>query len=538
MLRSLFGMSLRRMVFLLLVVVCAVLPMGLMAYKLYVLDYPLSGLIPATSYMVDVNMDVTGHGDNIQVKTYLPRTDARQLITGEENASGAFVLELQADALNRQAVWNAEAVEGTHAIRYSYTVQAESVRYDIPSGLPISATQPAELQGYLVAEEGIQVGDPLITEELKRVVPEERPDALSALTRIHRHLQDDFANRNFSGYTDALTALKLGEASCNGKSRLFAAMARGLGMPARLVGGIILEPGSKRTSHQWVEIYLGGHWVPFDTINDHFASIPGNYLALYYGDEALFRHTGNVNFHYSFKTKKRLVPRREVQESLGGSSWNILNLYSVFERIGIPQNLLKIVLMIPFGALVVVIFRNVVGLETFGTFLPALIAAAARDTGIWWGLAGFLTILLVAATVRKALDWVHLLHSPKMAIMLTVVVITMLSLSVAAVNAGLFDLAHVSLFPIAILAITAERIALIDAEQGFLQVARITVATMVVIVACYWVMDSLFLQSMVLAFPEVLLIIIALNLWLGKWIGMRVSEFVRFRRLIFTGKES
>jgi hypothetical protein len=29
-----------------------------------------------------------------------------------------------------------------------------------------------------------------------------------------------------------------------------------------------------------------------------------------------------------------------------------------------------------------------------------------------------------------------------------------------------------------------------------------------------------------------LLVVIALNLWLGKWIGIRVLEFVRFRRLI------
>jgi len=59
-------------------------------------------------------------------------------------------------------------------------------------------------------------------------VPAENRTVLDVLTRIHRHLQDNIANRNFSGYTDALTALKLGEASCNGKSRLFVAMARKL----------------------------------------------------------------------------------------------------------------------------------------------------------------------------------------------------------------------------------------------------------------------------------------------------------------------
>jgi len=55
----------------------------------------------------------------------------------------------------------------------------------------------------------------------------------------------------------------------------------------------------------------------------------------------------------------------------------------------------------------------------------------------------------------------------------------------------------------------------------------------VVIAGCYVIMDSLFLQSVTLAFPEVLMLVIALNLWLGKWIGLRFSEFIRFRHLIF-----
>jgi len=103
------------------------------------------------------------------------------------------------------------------------------------------------------------------------------------------------------------------------------------------------------------------------------------------------------------------------------------------------------------------------------------------------------------------------------------------------VHTGLFDLAHISLFPIAILAITAERFAIIEVEQGLREALHITSVTLLVIAACYAVMDSLFLQSMILTFPELLLVVIALNLWLGKWVGMRLLEFVRFRHIILKG---
>ncbi len=523
----------RRWAFYLLMAGLLLLPLSLMGYKLFVLDYPLKGLIPALSYQVELGMQVDGHGEDINVSTYLPRSDSRQLVLEEQNASGRFLLSQQGEGGDRVASWQGNAVEGVHDIRYTYLVQTKQVRYELPENMPIPERYPEELEAYLQEEEGVQVNDPLIQLNINTVLPpEDERDVADTLRRIHRHLQDNLRNRNFSGYTDALTALKLGEASCNGKSRLFVAMARRVNIPARLVGGFIMESGSKRTSHQWVEAYVNGHWVPFDTINDHFAEIPANFLTLYRGDKVLFHHTANVNFQYAFKTVKRMVPRYEAQQALQDSFLNVLNFYAMFERVGISQDLLKVLLMIPLGAFITVVFRNVIGLETFGTFLPALIAAAARETGLLWGMIGFVLIIVATALVRKGLDWLQLLHSPKMAVILAVVVMLMMGMTVGGVNAGLFELAQMTLFPIAILAITAERFAITVEEQGMGHAMRIMSMTLVVIAAAYAVMNSLFMQSLMLAFPELLLVVMALNIWLGRWIGMRLSEFIRFRRLI------
>ncbi|MDQ6978192.1 MAG: 7TM domain-containing protein, partial [Ghiorsea sp.] len=282
-----------------------------------------------------------------------------------------------------------------------------------------------------------------------------------------------------------------------------------------------------------VEVYINGYWVPFDTINNHFAELPANFLTLYYGDKVLFYHSSNVNFKYMFSMTKKLVAKASLRENLDDSILNIANVYQAFEGVGISQNLLKIILMIPIGALVTVIFRNVIGLETFGTFLPALIASAARDTGLFWGSVGFVLVIVLTALVRRGMDWLQLLHSPKMAILLTVVVMIILGATVVSTNLGLNQLAHLSLFPIAILAITAERFSIFEAEHGLWKAFKVTLATLVVVAAAYTVMESQFLQSMFLAFPELLFVLIALNLWLGRWIGMRVTEFFRFRKLIW-----
>lgn len=522
----------KRSAYILVFMILAAIPMASISYKLFALGYPLGDLVPVINYQVDVSMRVDGHGEDINIGVYLPKSDQRQSITEETNTSGRFAFSVQSDGDNRLATWTGNSISGQHVMIYSYTAQAQHFRFELPRSLPIPTEYAAELHEYLKPEPGIQVDDPMIAATLKELFPTQPPDVLTALTVIHRHLQDNFANRDFSGYTDALTALKLGEASCNGKSRLFVALTRKLNLPSRLAGGLVMEQGVKRVSHQWVEVYINGHWVPFDTVNDHFAEIPSHYLTLYRGDKYLFRHTANVNFQYFFKINKRLMPRHEAMATLGHSALNAISLYTMFERVGISQNLLKIIIMLPLGALVTVIFRNVIGVETFGTFLPALIAAAARETGLLWGIVGFTLIILISAAIRKGLDWMQLLHSPKMAVMFTMVVIIMMTLTALAVHFGFFEFAHITLFPIAILAITAERFALIETEQGFRRALQIMAATLIVTSACYAVMDSLFLQSVVLAFPELLLICIALNLWLGKWMGMRLMEFLRFRRLI------
>jgi hypothetical protein len=427
--------------------------------------------------------------------------------------------------MNRRAVWSGQAVPDGVQIAYAFSVLTQSVEYDLDSALPVPKQTPASVSAYLRPERDIQVDDP----EIRRTVEQIGAHQGSLLERIQRiyDYTAKLAPRAFKGTTDALTALRLGEASCNGRSRLFVALARATGIPARLVGGLILEAGAKRTSHQWVEAYAGGHWVPFCPTNGHFARLPANYLVLYRGDEALFAHTADVNFDYRFQTSTRQIPSPKAK-----TAFQLVNVWAMFERLGLPFTLLRTLLMLPLGALIVVLFRNVVGIPTFGTFLPALIAAAASQTGALWGVVGVLVVVGVVATVRWAMQRLQLLHSPTLAILLAAVTTTMLGMSLLAERLGVAELTRISLFPIAVLAITAERFYLSLTENGGRIAAQELAGTIVVILGCYVLMSSLALQVLVIGYPEVLLVVVALNIYLGRGTGMRLSEYVRFHGLL------
>ncbi len=230
----------------------------------------------------------------------------------------------------------------------------------------------------------------------------DRGNAVAVVRAAFDYTSKVIRSVDLKGTTDAITTLRLGEASCGGKSRLFAALCRAGGIPARLVGGLILKDGTWRSSHIWAEAWIAGRWVPFCPLNGYFAEIPSHYLILYYGDQPLLTHSVDINFNYYFHGKKVLAPPSEAMQAAKKFPAGTLSLWWAFEQVRIPLNLLKIILMIPFGALVVVLARNVIGIETFGTFMPALMAVAFRDTGLAWGLMLFLAILLFGGIIRCA----------------------------------------------------------------------------------------------------------------------------------------
>jgi 7 transmembrane helices usually fused to an inactive transglutaminase/Transglutaminase-like superfamily len=498
---------------------------GLMGYKVARLGYSLKDVLPVTQYEVTYVLSFDGHGQDVRVRSFLPSSDAHQTVTEERDVSSGLHLAQAMNGANRVATWTGAEAPDRAEIRHGFKVLPRRVVYDLPAELAVPDAYAPSVAVYLRPEKEIQVDAPEIAATVERIGAGEGP-LVERLRRIFEFTAGLTA-RPFKGTTDALTALRLGEASCNGKSRLFVALARAAGIPARLVGGLIMQPGVKRTSHQWVEAWVAGHWVPFCPLNRHFAQLPERYLVLYYGDESLFTHTKDINFDYRFETRTALVPSPRAK-----ASFTFFDVWGLFDRLKLPYALLRTILMLPVGALVVVVFRNVVGMPTFGTFLPALLAAAAGEVGAWYGVLAVVIAVAAVAAVRWGLQRLELLHSPTLAILLAAVVFTLLTTTLVAERLGFEPLTKVTLFPIAVLAICAERFYLSLAEHGGRAAAKELAGTLLVMLACFVLMSSLALQVLVIGFPEVIFLVIAANVYLGRWVGMRLSEYRRFRELL------
>jgi hypothetical protein len=187
--------------------------------------------------------------------------------------------------------------------------------------------------------------------------------------------------------------------------------------------------------------------------------------------------------------------------------------------------------MIPIGALIMVLMRNVIGIDAFGTFMPVLIALAFRETQLLWGMVLFVLLVAMGLSIRFLLERLRLLLVPRLASVLIVVVILMMLVSILSHKLGMETGLSVALFPMVIIAMTIERMSVLWEERGPGDAMRAGVGSLVVAIVAYLAMGLDWLEHLVFAFPELLLLVLAIVIILGRYTGYRLTELGRFKAI-------
>lgn len=500
----------------------------LLAAHLWYTRPALDEVLPASVRDFTVELMFEGFGGEVRLGSFLPVSDERQTVIAESFEQDPLTFADEVTPAGRRAEWSGSPPPGQYLVRYQARIASRETRFELPAGLGFGMPLPDPARRQLEETQAIPYRHPEIKSLWNRIRPAQSADQVQVLRAIFDYTHDKIEPAPFKGYTDALTALRLGQASCNGKSRLFAALARLNGIPTRLVGGVILENGSKRTSHQWVESWIGGHWVPFDPLNGHFAELPADYLQLYRGDEALFSHTRDINFDFVFRIRHTLAPAMSAGgEREAGPAW----LSGMARFMAQNERISSVFLLFPLVALIVTFCRNVVGLRTFGVFLPMLVAAGCVYTGLLPGMLGFVAILAVGAVMHRWFRGMRVLVIPRIAAVITVLTLLVLAGGTLLTEGVSHRLALLALFPVVILSFAAERLQEMMEKSRLRELVRTIVWTMLVTIFCYLAFSSALLRGLFFQFPELLLAVLAAQLLVGRWTGIRASEFYRFLRL-------
>ncbi|MFA6024628.1 MAG: 7TM domain-containing protein [Candidatus Gracilibacteria bacterium] len=230
--------------------------------------------------------------------------------------------------------------------------------------------------------------------------------------------------------------------------------------------------------------------------------------------------------------EERGIEYTVVDKHLEIRPWNFLSvLVNNMLSHGVPTNTILLVLMLPIIATVIAFMKQVVGLNTLGIYTPSILSLSFIALNLWYGLLVFVILFLVASLARSLLHRYRLLYIPRMAIILS---ISSFAILLVLFLGSLFDqkIDQLAIFPILIMATMVEKFVTIQSDKGMKNAMRIGGEVLLVAMLCSLVAQWNILEIWVLGHPELVLLCLPFNLFLARWAGLRLVEYIRFREII------
>lgn len=496
-----------------LITLLLVLGIGITAYQIFVQGIPITEAETDDLWNIDakVTFEATPRVP-IKVQMYVPPQEQNFTTLNESFISNNYGVSINRAEGNRRITWSARRANGPQTLYYR---TALSKRYG----------------GNVTPDKGAIFREAPLLEGPEKIAAE----ALLAPIRQHSADIETFVSEAIQRINntndDNVKLLLSGDTSLDNKAGAVETVLGIAHVPVQRVHTIRLTPGQQQGPELWLRSYNGEKWLYFNLTTGE-QGLPADRLIWWYGDEPLVSVDGGRRAQVSFTLNNSEINAiRLAKLSDESADANFLD-YSLY---GLPlstQQTFQIMVMIPIGVLVILVLRNLGGLQTLGTFTPVLIALAFRETGLQWGIILFTFITGIGLSLRSYLEHLKLQMLPRLSVVLTFVVVMIAFLSLLSHKLGFESGLSVALFPMVILTMTIERLSITWEERGANHALKVALGTLLAAALAYLLMQIPELVYFVFTFPGVLLILVAFMLAMGRYRGYRLTELFRFKAML------
>lgn len=480
-------------------------------YRHFVLDVPLTDTESVNSWMVEANLHfVAERNASVKASFIIPYIPPHLAILDEYFVAQNYGVTTNLSGYNRYAIWSLRRSTGRPQSLYYRAIVHETNSNDT------YLAHPPHLKIRPLDENKKMAADTIIN-QARQSSADIQTFAQATLTELNKQ----------NGNAKLLVGNEFNDNNIIDAAILVLNQVKIFAMPIK---GIRLSQQNKADFKSFLAVFNGKEWF---YINPRTSStgLPKDFLTWQYGNEPMFSLLGGKKPQFTLTVSPTPLNALSIAKTHGLQTSSQLLRFSLLQLPVHVQETYKILLMLPVGAFIILLLRNFVGLKTFGTFMPVLIALAFRETHVIWGIILFTIIVSFGLIARFYLEKLRLLLVPRLAAILTVVVLLMIFISVVSQNLGLESGLSVALFPMVILTMTIERMCISWDERGAFDAIKSGVGSIVAAVIAFWAMNYSPLQYLVFAFPELLLVLLAFILWFGQYRGYRLFELFRFNAL-------
>ena len=489
-----------------------------MYYKWSALKFPLQPDAKVEVWTVQAHVEYQPRKGANTITLQLPSTAPGFTVLDERFVARNYSKLEESDDDGREVQWAIRRALGEQDLYYRATIVRADGQQDATLDFePVIAELPVLEEPYATAAQS------LLTQ-----VRDRSANNVTFARELLRRLGDT----SDPGDEVALLAERYGDDDV-ARSEFIVQLLATRSIPARVVHGIRLSADEREQEsrmHSWLIVHDGLAWHMLDP-RTAAEGMPDDLFVWTASGRPLLAIEGEPKSATMFTVSRNLADamataerRLEVQDA------NLVR-YSLLSLPLQAQETYRVLLMVPIGAFIMLLLRNLVGVKTYGTFMPVLIALAFRETALVAGVVLFVVVVGFGLIVRFYLERLRLLLVPRLTAILILVVLLMAAVSVISNRLGIEVGLSVALFPMVIMAMTIERMSVAWDERGAGTAIREGIGTLLVAALAYVVMSWPPLEHLVFVYPETLLVLFAMALLLGRYSGYRLSELVRFRAL-------
>lgn len=495
------------------VVALVIIGGGVAAYKSQKLGVPFWEDERVDEWLVEAKVSFLATGRGVKARLAIPVAAAGQG-AGQEAGSLGYHYNVEDDRGEYVAVWSSQERDDGQALYYRVRFKdglasggepvpavGEPVAPEVPN-LPGSLETAAK--NIVTRATGIS-GDPdsLFVEIFGKIGD---PDASQEYVLVKRHYEKDGLSD-----PDILMGIDL------------------LGMadvPARLAYGVRLDDRNNgQAPVPLVEFFDGAAWKVRDPSEPNKVLDGRRMFVWHRGGGPLLDVDGGENSRVNFTVVKDRIPLARLTD-LRDSPFLISTILAMPAS---EREVFRYIVLIPLGAFIVVLMRNIIGIPTLGTFMPVLLALALLEIKPVQGILMFTILVGAGLWFRFLLSRMNLLVVPRVAACVVIVTLLMMLMGVISYQLGMSIGIKITLFPMIIIAWTLERMSLIWEEEGKRGAITQVAGSVFVAVCAYYFMRVSQVQYWAYYFPEMLLLLLALILLIGRYTGYRFSELIRFK---------
>ena len=335
------------------------------------------------------------------------------------------------------------------------------------------------------------------------------------------------------GEDEDVTQLLTEEMKANTKESVLVKILAAARIDARTANGFELKhENSSVAIKRWIEVY-NKETDSWDRIASSRKDIENldDYYVWWFGDRDIFNNS------LKLKNSSKVFIKLNTDSSLMRQIWLEENANPIVHFLSLQtlpleqQFVAQILLLLPLGALLISFFRQVIGVQTIGTFMPVLIGLAFRETGLLYGILFFFSIISLGLIARAYITKLYLLMVPRLSAVLSVIVVFIVLMMLLAKSQNFSLGISVALFPVVIITMFIERLSTIldekkpkDAFYGF--IGSMALATII-----YLCILNDYVMHWMFIFPETLFVVIAWCLMLGRYNGYKLTEYWRFKQM-------